>query len=80
MKRIAVHLLLALALILQGSVAALGAVRSHTMHGPCCPDSASATRSGAKPAPAAAIASSPAPAARAAEPVAVAAGDAWESF
>jgi len=37
-------------------------------------------RSGAKPAPAAAIASAAAPATRATEPVAVAAGDEWESF
>ena len=39
-----------------------------------------AVRSGAKPAPAAGIASVAAPATRAAEPVAVAAGNDWESF
>jgi hypothetical protein len=43
MTRIALQLLLALALILQGSVSAFGAVRSHAMHGPCCPQGSAAS-------------------------------------
>jgi hypothetical protein len=43
MNRIVFRLLLSLALILQGSVAAFGAVRSHDMHGSCCPHAASSS-------------------------------------
>jgi len=49
MKRLAFHLLLAIALILQGSVAAFGEGRSHTMHGPCCPDAAATVDAGFDP-------------------------------